>query len=223
MKIDILTLFPEVFENYLSTSILKRAQDKKLLKIKIHNLRKWATDKRKTVDDKPYGGGAGMILKIEPIYKALKELTFKNKNQTPFIILTDPKGKMFNQREAKKLSKKEWLIIICGHYEGIDERITKFINQKYSIGNYVLTGGELPALVIIDATTRLIRGVIKEESLKEESFAFGSNLEYPQYTRPEVFYPEKDSKGLKVPKVLLSGDHQKIEIWRQKHTKHLNN
>ncbi|HRS47828.1 MAG TPA: tRNA (guanosine(37)-N1)-methyltransferase TrmD [Candidatus Paceibacterota bacterium] len=221
MRIDILTLFPEVFEDYLATSILKRAQDKKFVKIKVHNLRNWATDKRKTVDDKPYGGGAGMILKVEPIYKALVSLQAKNKNQTPFIILTDPKGKIFNQKEAKKLSKKQWLIIICGHYEGVDERLTKFINQKYSIGNYILTGGELPALVITDATTRLIKGVIKEQSLKEESFAFDNNLEYPQYTRPEVFYPKKFSKGLKVPKVLLSGNHQKIEIWRKRHSKKL--
>ena len=220
MKIDIVTLFPEVFENYLGASILKRAQDKKLVKIRIHNLRNWTTDKRKTVDDKPYGGGVGMILKIEPIYKALKSLQSKNKNQTPFIILTDPKGKIFDQKEAKKLSKKEWLIIICGHYEGTDERLTKFVNQKYSIGNYVLTGGELPALVITDATIRLIKGVINEQSLREESFA-SNNLEYPQYTRPEIFYPEKKSKGLKVPKVLLSGNHQQIEIWRQKHSKPL--
>ena len=238
MQFDIITIFPEVFENYFNASIIKRAQKKGLIKIKIHNLRKWATDKHKTVDDKPYGGGPGMILKADVIYRAIKKIQdsgFRTKGSR--IILLSPKGKQFNQKMAYWYSKLNRIILICGHYEGVDARVEKFVDEKISIGPYVLTGGELPAMVIVDAVTRLIPGVIKEESLKEESFSFkkdkknklgienwklGNFYEYPQYTRPAVL-TIKDKFGkikiLKVPKVLLSGNHQKIKEWRMKRIK----
>lgn len=206
MKIDIITLFPKMFQGPFEESIIKRAQDKKLVEIKIHNLRSWTKDKHKTVDDRPFGGGAGMILMVEPIYKALKDLKQKNSH----IVLLTPQGKPFKQKIAQKLSKKDHLILICGHYEGIDERIRKhLINEEISIGDYVLTGGELPAMVITDSIIRLIPKVLKKENaVKEESFS-DSKLEYPHYTRPAKF------KNWSVPEVLLSGDHQKIKTWRE--------
>jgi len=217
MKIDILTLFPEMFQGPFDESIVKRAQNKKLLEIKIHDLRKWADDERGTVDDRPFGGGVGMILMIKPIYDALQEVKTTNKNSK--VILLSPKGKVFNQEIARKLSKLDHIIFICGHYEGIDERVREhLVDEEISIGDYVLTGGELPAMVITDAVARLIPGVLKKpEATKFESFSsYTLNakpyplLEYPQYTRPDEF------KGWKVPEVLLSGDHQKIEAWRKK-------
>ncbi|MCD5396199.1 MAG: tRNA (guanosine(37)-N1)-methyltransferase TrmD [Candidatus Pacebacteria bacterium] len=236
IKFDILTLFPEAFSGYFSQSILKKAQEKKLVKINIYNLRNFATDKHKTVDGYPYGGGAGMVLKIEPIFRGLVYILKKTKKipqNKKKIILLSAKGKIFNQNIAKKLSKLEQIILICGHYEGVDERVKKFIDLELSIGKYVLTGGELPAMVIVDAVSRLIPGVIKKESLKEESFSKSLDyLEYPQYTRPEIFDPKKivrDTKNLPkkfqklkplfVPKILLSGHHQKIKEWREKHSK----
>ncbi len=227
LRFDIITIFPEVFENYFNASIIKRAKEKKLIKIKIHNLRDFATDKHKTVDDKPYGGGPGMILKVEPIYKAIKKIKNKKfKIQNSKTILLTPNGKQFNQKLAYRYSKLDQLILICGHYEGIDARVEKFVDEKISIGPYVLTGGELPAMVIVDAVTRLIPGVIREESLQEESFTtkdkFEILKEYPQYTRPAIL-TIKDKFGklkkLKVPKVLLSGNHQKIKEWRMKRLK----
>ncbi len=208
MKIDIITLFPKMFDGPFAESIIKRAQEKGLLKINIHNLRKWTKDKHKTVDDHSFGGGTGMVLMIEPIYKALKEL---KKKESKIILLT-PQGKVFKQEKAKKLSKEKHLIFICGHYEGVDERIKeKLIDEEISIGDYVLTGGELPTMVVIDTITRLIPGVLNKKEAKEiESFSFKGLLEYPQYTRPAVF------KGWQVPKILLSGNHQKIEDWRKK-------
>jgi len=208
MKIDIITLFPEMFKGPFAESIIKRAQEKGLLKINIHNLRKWTKDKHKTVDDHSFGGGTGMVLMVEPIYKALKEL---KKKESKVILLT-PQGKVFKQEKAKKLSKEKHLIFICGHYEGADERIReKLVDEEISIGDYVLTGGELPAMVVIDTITRLIPGVLSKKEAKEiESFSFKGLLEYPQYTRPANF------KGWPVPEILLSGNHQKINEWREK-------
>jgi tRNA (guanine37-N1)-methyltransferase len=214
MKIDILTLFPKMFKGPFDESIIKRAQKSGLVEIKTHDLRNWAKDKRKTVDDHPFGGGTGMILMIEPINKALKEI----KKSTPRnikkrkIILLSASGKKFNQKKAQELSQIDHLIFICGHYEGVDERVREYlIDEEISIGDYVLTGGELPTMVVIDSIVRLIPGVLKKpKATKEESFSSSLLLEYPQYTRPANF------KGWKIPEILLSGDHQKIKEWRQK-------
>jgi tRNA (guanine37-N1)-methyltransferase len=218
MQFDIITIFPHIFDSYLDESILRRAQKKKLIKIKIHDLRDYTQDKRKTVDDRPYGGGPGMLLKAEPIYKALQSLKSKSKifNLKSKIILLDPAGKKFDQRMAKRLSKLNRLILICGRYEGFDERVKKFTDESVSIGDYVLSGGELPAMVIIEAISRQLPGVIgHEHALDEETFSQDKNyIEYPQYTRPEVF-KTKNSKKLSVPKILLSGDHKKIGEWRK--------
>jgi len=207
MKIDILTLFPKMFKGPFDESIIKRAQKKGLIEIQTHDLRKWTKDKRKTVDDRPFGGGVGMILMVEPIYKALRDL--KNKNSK--VILMDPRGRTFNQKIAGNLAKEKHLIFICGHYEGVDERVKKhLVDEEISIGDYVLTGGELPAMIIIDTLIRQIPGVlIKPEASSKESFS-ENLLEYPQYTRPANF------KGWKIPEVLLSGNHKKIDKWRQK-------
>jgi len=232
INFKIITIFPEAFSSYFNISIIKRALSKKIIKIQIFNLRKWTNDRHQTVDDRPYGGGAGMVFMIEPIFKALKALT-KNKNKKRRIILFSVSGKKFTQQDAERLKKYEEIIFICPHYEGVDARVKKLIDEEISIGDYILTGGELPAMVVIDAITRLIPGVINEDSLKEESFYLHPDAkdnkkkisqgvlyyEYPQYTRPEVFYPEPKNKKMawRVPKVLLSGDHKKIQEWREKH------
>ncbi len=206
MKIDIFTLFPKMFEGPFNESIVKRAMDKNLVEINIHDLRKWGLNERKTVDDRPYGGGVGMVLMIEPIYNALKELKEK---ETKVILLT-PQGKPFKQEFAKALSLEKHLILICGHYEGFDERIRTLVDEEISIGDYVLTGGELPAMVVVDSIVRLIPTVLKtEEATELESFTEEKLLEYPQYTRPEDF------NGLKVPEILLSGNHGEINKWRK--------
>jgi len=206
MKIDILTLFPNMFTNVLGESMLKIAQKKKKVKIRIHDLRDWANDKHKTADDKPYGGGSGMIMKVEPIYKALADITQKKSR----IILLSPRGKLFSQKMAKELVREKHVVCIAGHYEGVDERVKGLVTDEVSIGDYILTGGEIPAMVIIDAVTRLIPGVLGGEgSLDEESFENGL-MEYPQYTRPRVF------RSVPVPEVLLSGDHKLIKNWRKK-------
>jgi len=222
MRFDIITIFPEAFESYFQTSILKRAQAKKLVKINIHNLRKWTTDRHETVDGRPYGGGAGMIFLVEPVFKAVKELLRKEPClKKRRVILFSVKGKKLTQKDVVRLKNYEQLILICPHYEGFDERIKTYLaDEEISIGDYVLTGGELPAMVLIDAISRLIPGVIKEKSLKEESFSLEQGtLEYPQYSRPEIFYPNPRQKKIswRVPKVLLSGHHQKIKEWRDKH------
>jgi tRNA (guanine37-N1)-methyltransferase len=227
MTIDILTLFPKIFTGPISESIIKRAVKKGLIKINIHNLRDYALDKHKTVDDKPYGGGAGMVIRVDVIDKAIYSLKSKIKNQKSKIILLTPQGKLFHQKIAQKLSKMDQLVLICGHYEGIDARVEKLVDEEISIGDYILTGGEIPAMVLIDAIVRLIPGVVgKEISLKYESFSqkIGNRelgignllLEYPQYTRPEKYLPKSRDfkKPLIVPKILLSGHHQKIEKWR---------
>ena len=204
MRIDILTLFPRMFDNILSESMLKIAQKKGLFSINVRNLRDWTSDAHKTADDKPFGGGPGMVMKIEPVYRALKEIRKKST-----VILLTPQGKKLDQATAKRLVKEKHLVLICGHYEGVDERIRKLAGEEISIGDYVLTCGELPAMVLVDAVVRLIPGVLgHSESVKSESFE-DDLLEYPQYTRPAEF------EGMKVPQVLLGGDHKKIEKWRK--------
>ncbi len=248
---DIITIFPHVFGDYFSTSIIERAQKKGLIKIKIHNLRDFTTDKHKTVDDRPCGGGPGMIVKADIIYKAIVALAkLKIKNKKLKIVLLTPAGKQFNQKIAQRYSRLDRLILISGHYEGVDARVEKFVDEKISIGPYVLTGGELPAMTIVDAVTRLIPDVIKKESLEEETFnkmrinadqisadqrgknqrksaaANKVSREYPQYTRPPVLTIRDKSgkiKVLKVPKVLLSGNHQKIREWRVRKLKIVRN
>lgn len=228
IRFDILTIFPQAFESYFNLSILKRAQKQGLIKIKIHNLRKWSKDKYQSVDDKPYGGGAGMVFLIEPIFKAVKEIKKESKSVKKRVILFSLRGKKLKQKDLERLKKYEQLILICPHYEGVDERVAKYVaDEVFSIGDYILTGGELAAMVLVDGISRLIKGVIKQDSLKEESF--NSNLnkgdkniyyEYPQYSRPEIFYPAKNKKVYwRVPKALLSGNHKKIYQWRKRNLK----
>jgi len=205
MIIDVLTLFPEMFKGILAESILKRAQENQKAQINIYNLRDWTHDTRRTVDDKPYGGGPGMVIKPEPVFEACDDLCKEN---TKVILLT-PQGKKYNQKLALNLSKYEHVILICGHYEGFDERVRTLADIEISIGDYVLTCGEIPAMVLIDTIVRLIPGVLGEESsLDNESFNDDS-LEYPQYTRPQQY------RDMIVPDILLSGDHEKIEKWRK--------
>jgi tRNA (guanine37-N1)-methyltransferase len=266
MRFDIITIFPRIFDSYFNESILERAQKEGLIKIGVHDLRQWTTDKHKTVDDSPYGGGPGMVFKVEPLWKAVKDI----KSQSRYclsgvpnsgteskacrktlrrgasrlaqgiksrVILFSAKGKQFTQADARRLAKYDQLILICGRYEGVDERVAEHIaDEELSVGNFVLTGGEIPAMIVVDAVSRLVPGVLgKKESLEEESFSkrlpttvyrlppkknssavdrsrstVDNYLEYPQYTRPESF------RGWKVPEVLLSGNHKKIEEWRSK-------
>lgn len=213
MQFDILTIFPKIFSGrgeYLSHSLMARAQSRGLIKIVAHDLRKYAKDKHKTVDDRPYGGGVGMVMKAEVVFNALRALEkLKVKSEKLKVLLMTPQGKVFNQKIAERLAKYQRLILISGRYEGFDERIRKLVDEELSIGDYVLTGGELPVMVVIDAVARLVPGVVgKKQSLEEESFSKGL-LEYPQYTRPAEFH------GQKVPKILLSGDHAKIKRWRE--------
>jgi len=217
---DVITIFPEIFDSYLKESLIARAQKKKLIKINVHNLRKWTTDRHQTVDDRPYGGGLGMVLKIEPIYRAIQSLKSKVKIKKSKVILFSPRGKEFNQKTAYKLSKLNRLILICGRYEGIDERVTRYMaDLELSIGDYDLMGGELPAMVTIETVARLIPGVLgKEQLLRERITKEKGFIEYSQYTRPEVFSPKKGVRW-PVPKVLLSGNHKKITEWREKHQK----
>jgi tRNA (guanine37-N1)-methyltransferase len=215
MRIDILTLFPKMFDGVLGESMLKRAQAKKLVSVKIHNLRDWTADRHRTADDTPYGGGPGMVMMVEPIYNALADLgALRKKNERRAtgdgrrIILLTPQGVKLTQRLVRELSAAERLVMICGHYEGVDERIRSLVTDEISIGDYILTCGEIPAMALVDAVARLVPGVVgKPESLIHESFEKGL-LEYPQYTRPRAF------KGMKVPKILFGGDHKTIEKWR---------
>ncbi len=204
MKIDILTLFPEMFDGFLNASIIKRAIDGNKVEINVHNFRDYSLDKHGRVDDYPYGGGAGMVLMCEPIFRAVEAI----KTDESIVIMLSPSGRVFKQSMAVDLSKKKHIILLCGHYEGFDERIKTIVDMEVSIGDYVLTGGEVPAMVITDAITRLIPSVITDSSLESESFNDGL-LDYPNYTRPEVF------RGMKVPEVLLSGHHKNIEKYRQ--------
>jgi tRNA (guanine37-N1)-methyltransferase len=216
---NIISIFPEIFDSYFSESLIKRALDKGLIKIGVHNLRKWTRDKHKTVDDRPFGGGLGMVLKVEPIYKAVKELKKKNKGKTK-VILFSPRGKKFTQKMAYQFSKLDNLIMICGRYEGVDERVEKYVaDEKISIGDYDLMGGELPAMIVVETTARLIPGVLGKPQLLKERITRGKGfIEYPQYTRPEIFSPDKKKKW-QVPKVLLSGHHKKIQDWHKKYGK----
>lgn len=203
MRISILTLFPEMFTGPFDISIIARAQQKQAVDINIINLRSFCTDTYKTVDDHPYGGGVGMVLKVDVVDKALSSIP-KGK-----IILLDPQGSPYVQKKARELATDDHLIFLCAHYEGVDERIRSLVDEQISIGDYVLTGGELPAMVLIDSIVRLLPGVLKEEATSDESFS-SQQLEYPQYTRPEIY------KGKRVPKILLSGNHAKILEWRKK-------
>ena len=214
MVIDILTLFPEMFKGPLDFSIVNRAKENKLVEINIHNLRDWATNKYKSVDDHPYGGGAGMVMRIDVIDRAIMSIKSEIRNpkfQTK-VILLDAGGEKYNQQKAVQLSHEEHLIFICGHYEGVDYRVhEKIADEVISVGDYVLSGGELPTMTIIDSVVRLLPGVLgNEESLSEESHSIEGKTEYPQYTRPEEY------KGWKVPDILLSGNHKNIKEWRSK-------
>lgn len=210
MKIDILTLFPRMFEGVFNESILKKAQEKSLLRFNIVNYRDYSLNKHHKVDDYPYGGGAGMVLSPQPIFDAV-EAVIKTSETKPRILLMCPQGEQFTQKKAEELSKEKHLIFICGHYEGYDERIrTHLATDELSIGDFILTGGELASMVIIDSVARLIPGVLgNQASHQQDSYSTGL-LEHPHYTRPQNF------RGMKVPEVLLSGDHKKIEEWRRK-------
>ncbi len=204
MKIDILTLFEGMFQGVFEESIIKRARDEKKVEISLINFRDYSKDPHHKVDDTPYGGGRGMVLMVQPIYDAVMHLKKENSK----VILLTPSGTPYQQKMAYDLSKEEHLIIICGHYEGFDERIKSIVDLEISIGDYVLTGGEIPAMVLVDSITRLLPGVITEESHQNDSFNDGL-LDYPTYTKPREFM------GMEVPEVLTSGDHQKIEEYRQ--------
>ncbi len=211
MRFDILTIFPHIFDSYLQESILKRAQAKKLITIKTHDLRAWARDKHKKVDDTPYSGGPGMIFKVEPIVRALGDIVCEAKKK---IVLFDPAGKQFTHARARRYAKLDQLILVCGRYEGFDDRVKAYVDESVSIGPYVLSGGELPAMVVVEAVARLRAGVLgNAESLVQETHFVEGYVEYPQYTRPEVF------DGHHVPEVLLQGDHKKIAEWKKRHTK----
>ena len=210
MKFDILTLFPELFDGVFSKSIISRAVKNKKIKINFHNLKKWAWNNYGAVDDRPFGGGAGMLIRVDVIDRAIKEV--RKGKQKARIILLSARGKRFTQADAKRLSKENNIMLICGHYEGFDQRVSKLVDEEISIGDYVLTGGEIPAMVIVDTVSRLLPGVLgKDESSVEESFSKKGKIEYPQYTRPAEY------NGEKVPLVLLSGDPKKIKEWQERH------
>ncbi len=215
MRFDVLTIFPTMFDGYFSESIIKRARERKLLDIRVHDVRTWSEDKHHKVDDKPYGGGPGMVMAVGPFFRALKSLRAFNKKTR--IVLMSAKGKKFTHREAVRLAKYDRVVLLCGRYEGVDERVaTHLADEELSIGEYVLTGGELPAMVVIDAVSRHVPGVLgAKESLARESHTEEGVTEHPQYTRPDVFSPKKGTRW-SVPKILLSGDHKKIEEWRKK-------
>jgi len=205
LRIDILTLFPEMFEGPLSTSMLGRARESGLIDIRLHNIRDYTDNKHKKADDYPFGGGAGLVMMAQPIFDCMDAVL---EGESAKRILLTPRGRTLNQKIAKDLSSEERLVLLCGHYEGVDERVMNIIDDEISIGDYVLTGGELPAMVLVDCVSRLIPGVLgSDESAQEESFS-DSLLEYPQYTRPANF------RGMEVPEVLLNGHHAKIQAWR---------
>ena len=216
MKFDIITIFPNIVEEYINTGIVRIAREKGLVDIYVHDLRKWTTDRHKTVDDSPYGGGPGMVLKVEPIFKAVQEL----KKENTKVFITTPKGEKLTQKKLEEFSKKEneHYIVLCGRYEGFDQRIhDNLVDYEFSIGDYVLSGGELPALVLIDGISRLIPGVLgNEESLESETFN-NDTVDFPQYTKPEEF------NGWKIPDVLKSGNHEEIEKWRESRKTTLSN
>ena len=207
MKIDILTLFPDMFYGFLNESIIKRAREKGLVEINCINIRDYTVDKHRRVDDAPYGGGMGMVMQAEPIYNCFKSLYDGEK---PHLVYMSPKGKTFKQSDAVRLSKMEHVVLLCGHYEGVDERVLEeIVDEEISVGDYVLTGGELPALTVTDAVCRMIKGVLSDDVCFTEESHFDGLLEYPQYTRPEIWHDRE------VPKVLLSGNHAEIAKWRK--------
>lgn len=208
-EIDIITLFPEMFRGVFGDSIIKRAVENKILEIRLTQLRDFALDKHKQVDDSPFGGGSGMVLKPEPMFRAVRSVMQNSNSTSRRIIITDPAGKTFNQQKAKELAKVDWLIIICGHYEGFDARIYTLADELISIGDYVLTGGEIPAMAIVDAVARMLPNVLGAADSAETDSFFAGKLSYPQYTRPRSF------EGMEVPEVLLSGNHAEIAKWRQ--------
>lgn len=227
MRFDIITIFPNLFDSFKKEALISRAQIKKIISINTHNLRDWTTDNHKTVDGRPYGGGAGMVMLVEPIMKAVKQL--KQKNKKTRIVVFSPKGKKLDQSLARKYAKLDQLIMICGRYEGIDERVTEYIaDDEISIGDYVLFGGEVPAMAVMEAVTRLLPGAVsKQASIEDESFKkltgiekemMEKYIEYPHFTRPEAI--EINGKKRSVPKVLLSGNHTKVEAWRRKNAKY---
>jgi tRNA (guanine37-N1)-methyltransferase len=211
LEVDVLTLFPNIFAGPLTESMMGRAQDAGLVRFRIHNLRDWSDDKRhRKVDDRPFGGGSGMVIRPEPLYLALKKLGGLKKGRTkPWVVYLSPQGDVLNHQVAENMATRRRLILVCGHYEGIDERVLNFVDQEISIGDYVLTGGELPALVLAEAVARLGPGVVGDpESFKNDSFTAGI-LDYPHYTRPRQW------RGWSVPDVLLSGNHREIATWRR--------
>ncbi len=210
MRVDIITLFPSMFKNPFNESMIKRAKEKEILEIKLHDLRQFTHDKHRTVDDAPHGGGAGMVMKPRPLFEAVEKIK-EEINSSSRVILLSPQGRVLNQEKVKELAKERVLIFICGHYEGVDERVREhLVDEEISLGDYVLTGGELAAMVVVDAVARMLPGVLgSENSAREDSFYEGL-LDYPQYTRPSDF------RGWKVPSVLLSGNHQKVKEWRRK-------
>jgi tRNA (guanine37-N1)-methyltransferase len=213
MRFDIITIFPCFFDSYLSKGILHKGCEKGLLEVNVHDLRDWTTDKHKTVDDACFGGGAGMVMKVGPIYRAVSDIKIKDKKS--LVVLFTPRGRKFNQKKASKLTEYDQVIMICGRYEGVDERVAKYIaDEEISIGNFVLMGGEIPAMAVVETVARLIPDVIGKESFLKERKKEEGFLEYPQYTRPDVFRAEE--KKWKVPSVLLSGNHKKIEEWKGK-------
>lgn len=210
MRIDVVTPFPGMVKGFFEESILKRAQDKGLVHMEIWDLRDFTTDKHRTVDDYPYGGGAGMILKPEPIFKAVGQIRKKNPDSTPRIVFMTPQGEQYSQSKARELAEESNLVFLCGHYRGVDERVVEaLVTDEISIGDYILTGGELAAAVVVDSVVRLLPGVLGDfDSAEGDSFSNGK-LDHPHYTRPEVF------RGMRVPEVLLSGHHAEIEAWRE--------
>lgn len=205
VRFDILTLFPEAIEGMIKTSILKRAIEKNIIEVNVINFREYSTNKHSTVDDYAYGGGAGMLISVEPVHLAMKDIPGI---ENAYKMLTSPGGNVFSQKRAEELSQKDHIVIICGHYEGIDARILDYIDEEISVGDYVLTGGEIPACLLVDSIARLVPGVISDDSIVGESFTMGL-LEYPQYTRPAVY------DGKKVPDILLSGHHANIKKWQR--------
>jgi len=228
MRFDIITIFPQIFDSYFGESILKRAQSAGIVEIKTHDLREYSTNKHRNVDDTPYGGGAGMVMQVEPIFNcvnAIKQKAKDNKKQTTRVILFSAKGKRYTQEDARRLAGYDRLIMVCGRYEGVDERVAEYVvDEELSIGDFVLTGGEIPAMVVVDSVARLLPGVLgNEQSAITESHTEEGYLEYPQYSKPEVFFAEGESasggEGWKVPEILLSGNHAEIEKWREKQSK----
>lgn len=210
MRIDVLTVLPGMFSSLFSYGVISRGIREGKIVLNVHDLHDFSLDKHKTVDDRPYGGGAGMVLKPEPIIRAIKRIQKTDTKKKPYVIYMSPQGKLLTQNKVYEIYKKQWIIILCGRYEGVDNRVMKFVDEEISIGDYILSGGEIPAAVLIDSVCRYVKGVVKEkDSLKNESF-IGKFLDYPQYTRPYKYL------GMKVPDVLLSGDHKKIVLYRLK-------